>query len=44
MKNLREIHKTGRWQENSWCKTCINHMGGDYNDSQLIEIKKPKKT
>jgi len=41
MRNLRDIHKTGNWQENDWCKKCINHMGGDYSDSQLIKIKSP---
>tara|TARA_Y100000310_G_scaffold100101_1_gene97963 strand:+ start:1551 stop:2621 length:1071 start_codon:yes stop_codon:yes gene_type:complete len=41
MRNLRDIHKNGKYEENPWCKKCINHMGGDFSDSQLIEIKCP---
>ena len=40
MRDLRDIHKTGNWKENEWCKKCINHMGGDYSDPKLIKIKK----
>ena len=43
MRDLRDIHKTGNLKENEWCKKCINHMGGDYADSQLITIKSPSK-
>ncbi len=43
MHDLRVMHKRGNYEENSWCKKCINHMGGDYNDSQLIDIKTPSK-
>ena len=41
MHDLRDMHKRGNYEENSWCKKCINHMGGNYDDSQLIQIKKP---
>ena len=43
MNDLRELHKDGRYAENPWCKKCVNHMGGDYDGSQLINIKKPSK-
>ena len=41
MHDLRDMHKRGNYEENSWCKKCINQMGGNYDDSQLIQIKKP---
>ncbi len=43
MHDLRDIHKRGNYEENSWCKKCIKHMGGDYANTQLIEIKSPSK-
>ena len=43
MHDLRVMHKRGNYEENPWCKKCINHMGGDYSDSQLINIKTPSK-
>ena len=43
MHDLRIMHKRGNYEENQWCKKCINHMSGDYNDSQLIDIKTPSK-
>ena len=42
MRDLRDMHKRGNYEENPWCKKCINHMSGEYNDSQLINIKKPE--
>ena len=42
MHDLRDMHKRGNYEENPWCKKCINHMCGEYNDSQLIDIKKPE--
>ena len=41
MHDLRVMHKRGNYEENPWCKKCVNHMGGKYNDSQLIDIKTP---
>ena len=43
MRNLREIQRDGKYEENPWCKKCIDHMGGDFSDSKLIEIKRPSK-
>ena len=43
MRELRDMHKRGNYEENPWCKKCVNHMGGDYDGSQLINIKKPSK-
>ena len=42
MRDLRDMHKRGDYGENPWCKKCINHMCGNYNGSQLIDIKKPE--
>ena len=42
MCDLRDMHKRGDYGENPWCKKCINHMCGNYNGSQLIDIKKPE--
>ena len=42
MRDLRDMHKRGDYGENPWCKKCINHMCGDYNGSELIDIKKPE--
>ena len=42
MHDLRDMHKRGDYGENPWCKKCINHMCGNYNGSQLIDIKKPE--
>ena len=42
MLDLRDMHKRGDYGENPWCKKCINHMCGNYNGSQLIDIKKPE--
>ena len=42
MHDLRDMHKRGNYEENPWCKKCINHMGGDYSGSQLIDIKRPE--
>ena len=43
MHELRSMHKLGNYGDNPWCKKCVNHMGGEYNDSQLIDIKTPSK-
>ena len=43
MRELRSMHKLGKYGENPWCKKCVNHMGGEYGDSQLIDIKTPSK-
>ena len=43
MHDLRVMHKRGNYEENPWCKKCVNHMGGEYNDTQLIDIKSPSK-
>ena len=43
MRELRSMHKLGKYGENPWCKKCVNHMGGEYGDSQLIDIKPPSK-
>ena len=43
MHELRDMHKRGNYEENPWCKKCVNHMGGDYDGSQLINIKRPSK-
>ena len=38
MRNLRNIHKEGRYAENPWCKKCVNGVCGISNDSDLIQI------
>ena len=43
MRELRQIHKQGDYQENPWCKKCVDHMGGNYNDTPLIDIKSPSR-
>ena len=39
MKNLRQIHKNGTWEENPWCKKCVNGMCGNIDSSELLNIK-----
>ena len=39
MKDLRHLHKLGNYQENPWCKKCVNSLRGEYGDTPLIEIK-----
>ena len=39
MGNLRQLHKNGNWAENSWCKKCVNGMGGNVDSSELLNIK-----
>ena len=43
MHELRNMHKLGNYGDNPWCKKCVNHMAGEYGDSQLIDIKTPSK-
>ena len=43
MHELRSMHKLGNYGDNPWCKKCVNHMAGEYGDSQLIDIKTPSK-
>ena len=43
MHELRSMHKLGNYGDNPWCKKCVNHMAGEYGDSQLINIKTPSK-
>ena len=43
MHELRSMHKLGNYGDNPWCKKCVNHMAGEYADSQLIDIKTPSK-
>jgi len=41
MKNLRQIHKTGNFQENEWCKRCVNGICGIFDkDDPLLQIDK----
>ncbi|QLH05805.1 radical SAM/SPASM domain-containing protein [Nitrosopumilus ureiphilus] len=39
MKYLRQLHKNGIWSENSWCKKCVNGMCGNFDSSELLNIK-----
>ena len=45
VKSLMNFSKSKAKKDNlqSWCKKCVNHMGGEYGDSQLIDIKTPSK-
>jgi len=46
MNNLRQIHKRGAYEENEWCKKCVNGMCGtlnaipNSNSSDLVQIRK----
>jgi len=41
MKNLRQIHKSGNFQENEWCKRCVNGICGIFDkDDPLLQINK----
>ena len=39
MKDLRHLHKLGKYEENPWCKKCVDGIRGEYGDSPLIKIK-----
>ena len=39
MRELRDMHKRGNYEENPWCKKCVNSLRGEYGDTPLIEIK-----
>ena len=39
MKDLRHLHKLGKYKENPWCKKCVDGIRGEYGDAPLIEIK-----
>ena len=40
MHDLRQLHKSGNFAENSWCKKCVNVMScGQADTSELINIK-----
>lgn len=41
MKNLRRMHKEGKYWENPWCLKCVNSICGK-NDSSLLHIDKKK--
>ena len=41
MKNLRRMHKEGKYWENPWCLKCVNSICGK-NDSNLLHIDKKK--
>lgn len=40
-KKLRQIHKDGNFQENEWCKRCVNGICGIFDkDDPLLQINK----
>jgi len=42
-KKLRQIHKEGNFQENEWCKRCVNGICGIFDkDDPLLQIENKK--
>lgn len=39
MKDLRQLHKQGKYWENPWCLKCVNSICGKPSSSGLINIK-----
>lgn len=39
MKSLREMHKKGAYNNNEWCKKCVNGICGIYDTDELVQIK-----